>query len=100
MYGCECFSNTQDFELFKTFKLGREMTDDARSQQLFTSITEANIQTLRKLISENRRLNVRDVAELTESERVSVLQIMPEIFNINNTRSFTGAMCQLRPLCL
>jgi hypothetical protein len=64
-YGDECLSRTQVFEWFKRFKKGREeIGDDQRPGRPSTSKTDANIEKVGEIVRQNRRLNIRAVAEL------------------------------------
>jgi len=65
-YGNECSSRTQVFGWFKTFKEGRETTnDDPRPELLSTSTTDDNIEKIGTLIHENRCLSTQALAERT-----------------------------------
>ncbi|KAJ8962487.1 hypothetical protein NQ318_000875 [Aromia moschata] len=78
VYGDECLSRTQVFEWFKRFKEGRETTEDGPS----TSKTNENIETIGKLIREDRRLSIRGFAEITGIDKECVRQILHESFNM------------------
>ncbi|KAJ8941345.1 hypothetical protein NQ318_004789 [Aromia moschata] len=87
VYGNECLSRSQVFECFKE---GRETTeDDPRPGRPSTSKTDENIETIGKLIREDRRLSTRELAEITGIDKECVRQILHESFNM---RKFCAKM--------
>ncbi|KAJ8962484.1 hypothetical protein NQ318_000872 [Aromia moschata] len=67
VYENECLSRTQVFELFKRFKEGRETTeDDSSPGHSSTSKTDKNIEKTSKLIRKDRRLIIRELAEIMQ----------------------------------
>ena len=82
VYGDECLSRTQVFEWFKNFKEGREeIGGDQRPGRPSTSKTDANIEKVREIVRQNRRLSIRAVAELINIEKKTVRQILYNNFN-------------------
>ncbi|KAJ8960885.1 hypothetical protein NQ318_020184 [Aromia moschata] len=70
VYRNECLFRLQIFEWFKRFKEGRETTeDDPRPERPSTSKTNENIEKNGKLISEDSRLSIRELAEITGIDR-------------------------------
>ncbi|KAJ8951218.1 hypothetical protein NQ318_010245 [Aromia moschata] len=67
VYGNECLSRTQ----FKRFKEGRETTESA-SRRPSTSKTDENIEKVGKIIRDDRRLNIRGLAEITGIDKECV----------------------------
>jgi len=83
VYGVECLSRTQVLEWFKGLKEEREeIEDDQRSGRPSTSKTDANIEKVGEIFRQNRRLNIRAVAELTDIDKETVRQILHTDFNI------------------
>ena len=71
VYGDECLSHTQVFEWFKRFKAGREeIGDDQLPGRPSTSKTNANIKKVGEIVRTNRRLSIRAVAELINTDKV------------------------------
>jgi len=65
VYGDECLSRTQVFELVKWFKEGREEIGDYQCPaRPNTSKTDANIEKVGETVRQNHRLNIRAVAVL------------------------------------
>jgi len=73
VYGYECLSPTQVFEWFKRFKEGREaIGDDQRPGCPSTSKTDANNEKVGEVVRLNRRLSIRAVAELMNTDKETV----------------------------
>jgi len=65
-FGDECMSRTQCFEWYSRFKIGRTSIDeDPRSGRPSTSTDDVHIDAVRDLILQNRRLTIREIAEVT-----------------------------------
>ncbi|UYV77566.1 lin-53 [Cordylochernes scorpioides] len=62
-YGDAVMSQRRDFEWYKRFKEGREETADERSGRPSTSTTPEKVDKVLKLVREDRRITVREVAE-------------------------------------
>jgi hypothetical protein len=59
-------SQTQCFEWYSRFKTGRTSIDeDPRSGRPSTSTDDVHIDAVRDLILQNRRLTIREIAEVT-----------------------------------
>jgi len=64
VYGDSAMKKTAVYKWGKSFSEGREcVTDEERSGRPATSRTEENITKVRQILSENRRLTVRSIAE-------------------------------------
>ena len=58
-------SRTQVQLWYNRFKEGRtDINDDARPSRLSTSTTDENIEAVKKIILDNRRINIREVADV------------------------------------
>ena len=80
--GDECLFRTHVFEWFKRFKEGREgIGDDQRPGRPYTSKTDANIEKVGEIVRQNRRLSIRAVAELINTDKETVRQILRNNFN-------------------
>ncbi|XP_018353100.1 PREDICTED: putative uncharacterized protein FLJ37770 [Trachymyrmex septentrionalis] len=63
-FGESTMSKTRVYEWYKRFKEGREdVEDDDRSGRPSTSITDDNVEQVKKMILENRRITIREVAD-------------------------------------
>jgi len=52
------------YKWYKLFQDGREdANDEPRSGRPSTSTTDENVQAVKKIVSENRRITIREVAE-------------------------------------
>ena len=64
VYGEDFFSRTQCYEWYQRFKSGRtSIEEDLKSGRPSPSTGDDNIETVRSVIRENRRLTVREVSE-------------------------------------
>ena len=62
----ECLGRTQCFEWYSRFKTGRTLIDeDPRIGRHSTSTEDVHIEAVRDLILQNRRLTIRETAEVT-----------------------------------
>ena len=83
VYGDECLSHTQVFKWFKRFKEGRgEIEDHQHPSHPSTSKTDANNEKFSEIVQQNRRLNIRAVAELINIDKKTVQQILHNNFNM------------------
>ncbi|KOC60647.1 Putative uncharacterized protein FLJ37770 [Habropoda laboriosa] len=74
-------SKTQAYEWYKAFKEGREEVQDLpRSGR--PSTTDENIEKIKKMVIENRRLSVRELAHEVEMSHMSVHNILTEVLRI------------------
>lgn len=63
-FGEECLSRTRVFAWCKSFKEGRErVANEPHNRRPRTSITQANIDRVRDLINDNRRITVPEIAQ-------------------------------------
>jgi histone-lysine N-methyltransferase SETMAR len=63
-YGEDCLNRTQCYELYQRFKSGRTSIEyDPKSGRPSSSMGDDNIEKVRSVICENRRLTVREVSE-------------------------------------
>jgi transposase len=63
-YGDNCLSRSKIYEWLDHFKKGRtSVCDEERSGRPSTSRTENNIQAVERMVRENRRITVDDIAE-------------------------------------
>jgi len=77
VYGDQCLSGTQVFELFKKFKGGRKYVgDDPKSGRPSTAKTQENVEKVARIVREDRRLSIRAISELTNINKESVRQIL------------------------
>ena len=92
VYGDECLSRTQVFKWFRRFKEGREeIGDDQRPGHPSTSETDANIEKASEVVQQNCRLSIRAVAELINTDKETVRQILHNNFNMKKVFFGDGA---------
>ncbi|KAG5324364.1 SETMR methyltransferase, partial [Acromyrmex heyeri] len=78
-YGDDTLSKTQVYQWYERFKSGREaVEDDARPGRPSTSKTDENVDEIRQLLIENRKLTIREIAETTNISFGSVQSILRE----------------------
>jgi len=64
-YGDQSLGRTQCYDWFKRFKGGREsVDDDPRSGRPSTSTDGAHVTRVSEIVRSNRRLTVREIAEI------------------------------------
>jgi hypothetical protein len=96
-FGDECMSQTQCFEWYSRFKKGRMSIDeDPRSGRSSTSTDDVNIDVVRDLILQNRRLNIREIAEDVDIKFGSCQAILTEKLNMHRVASKFVHVCRLR----
>ncbi|CAK9816524.1 Protein GVQW3 [Anthophora quadrimaculata] len=62
-YRDSTMSKTQTYEWYKKLKEGRTVVDDLpRSGRPSTSVTDGNIEKVKKIVFENRRVSIREIA--------------------------------------
>ena len=62
-YGESTLSKTRAYEWYSAFKSGRDLVEDLhRSGWPSTSSTEVNIANVKKMVTENRHLSLREIA--------------------------------------
>jgi hypothetical protein len=63
-YGDNCLSRSKIYEFTDHFKAGRtSVCDEVRSGRQSISRTENNLQTVKRMVRENRRITMDDIAE-------------------------------------
>ena len=76
-YGIYCMKKLSVLEWHRRFKEGREdVLDDPRSGQQKTERTDANVDRVRNLVSSDRRVGGRVIAEVLNTNRETVRQIL------------------------
>jgi len=84
-YGEYAMKKLSVFEWHRPFKEGREdVQHDPRSGQPKTRRTDANVDRVRTLVSSDRRLGVRVIAEELNMNRETVRQIVKEDLGMRN----------------
>ncbi|KAK8375113.1 hypothetical protein O3P69_011329 [Scylla paramamosain] len=79
VYGDETMSRSRVFEWCKRFKEGREdVEDDPRSGRPSTSRNEANVERVKQMVRDDRRLTVRKIADELGMNHNSVWKIITE----------------------
>ncbi|CAK9833043.1 Mariner Mos1 transposase [Anthophora retusa] len=82
-HGKLCLLKTQTYKWYKAFKEGREKVQDLpRAGRPSTVSTDENIEKIKKMIIDNRRLSVREVAHEVEMSHMSVHNILTEVLGI------------------
>ena len=80
VYGDNAMKKTAVYKWGKRFSEGREsVTDEERSGRPATSRIQENIAKVRQMVRENRRLNVRSIAEQVNIDRETVRKILTKI---------------------
>ena len=75
---------------FKKFKEGREeIVDDQCPSHPSTSKTDANTEKVSEIVRQNRHLSIRAVAELINTDKETVRQILHNNFNMKKVCSKT-----------
>lgn len=83
VYGEECMSQSQVYEWFKRFKDGRDCVEsDKRSGRPSTSKNVENIEKVRQIVRNNRRLTIREIAEDLDISVGSVQSIISDDLNM------------------
>ena len=83
VYGENAMKKTAVYKWVKRFSEGREsVTDEERSGRPATGRTKENIANVRQIVRENRRLTVRSIAEQVNIDRVTVMKILTEDFDM------------------
>ena len=73
------------YKFVKSFSEGRgSVTEEERSGRPATSRTEENIVNVLQILSENRRLTVRSIAERVNIDRETVKKILTEDLDMRN----------------
>ncbi len=78
-FGSECLSETQVFHWCASFRKGREKVENEPHQRRpRTSVNDQNAKAVEKIILEDRRVNIRDIAEELDISVGSVETIIHE----------------------
>jgi len=78
-YGEDCLSRTQCYEWYQRFKSGRtSIEDDPKSGRPSSSTGDDQIEKVRSVIRENRRLTIREVSEEVGNCKSSCHTILTE----------------------
>lgn len=76
-YGESVISKTRTYEWYKTFKKGREIVEDMpRSGRPSTSKSEENIEKVKKIVHDNRKSSLREIARELNISHESVRSIL------------------------
>jgi hypothetical protein len=94
-YGNEAMSLAMCFEWHASFKRGRTLLeDDERSWRTSTSSTHKNVETIRRLVHEDRRRTIKDIAAIINVSYRTVQTILTRDLNMH----CAAAMFMLRLL--
>lgn len=78
-----CMSKTQAYEWYNLFKGGRtEVEDLPRSGRPSTSTDEQSVEEVKKIVMDNRRVSVREIAREIGIPKTSVHRILTEFLNM------------------
>lgn len=87
-FGDETMSQKNVYKWYKDFKEGRERVDDLeRSGRPSTSIDEQHIKKIKELVLENRRLTIRDLADMLAISIGSVQAILKDHLCLRRVKS-------------
>ncbi|XP_053459236.1 protein GVQW3-like [Nycticebus coucang] len=79
VYGDNAMKKTAVYKWIKRFSEGRErVTDEERSGRPVTSRTDENIEKIRRIVRQNRRLTVRSIADQVNIDRETVRKILTQ----------------------
>ena len=82
-YGDATRSRTMVFKWHKAFKAGREnVEDDPHSGELISSTNDQNVEMVRAVMAEDRRLTVRMIAEETGLDKNAVHRILTDYLHM------------------
>jgi len=82
-YGDATRSRTMVFKWHKAFKEGREnVEDDPHSGELISSTNDQNVEMVRAVMAEDRRLTVRMIAEETGLDKNAVHRILTDYLHM------------------
>lgn len=86
--GDSTMSKTQAYEWYKEFKAGRTVVDDLpRFGRPSTSVTDENIEEVKKIVLEDRRVSIREIAaDLGVSFR-SVQSVMHDVLGLRRVEA-------------
>ena len=84
VYGNEAMSHVTCFEWHARFKRGRtSLEDDERSGRLSTSSTPTNVETIRWLVHEDRRITIKEIAAIVNVSYGTVQTILTRDMNMH-----------------
>jgi len=84
VYGNEAMSRARCFEWHARFKRGRtSLEDDERSGRTSTSSTPKNVETIRRIVHEDRRRTIKDIAANVNVSYGTVQTILTCDFNMH-----------------
>lgn len=88
-YGNDALSKTRTFEWYKMFKEGRESVEDEPHQRRPKTSTDADhVKEIKDLVLENRRLSVRDIANIVGISKIgSVNTILKDVLSLKRVKS-------------
>jgi len=87
-YGDATLSRTMVFKWYKALKGGREnVEDDPRSGRPISSTNDQNVEVVRAVMSKDRRLNVRMIAEETGLDKSAVHRILTDNLRVQRVRT-------------
>ena len=82
-FGEKCMSRASAFDWYKLFKEGRErVEDEERPGRPSTSINDQNINEIKKLVLENRRITIRDLVDTLGISFGSIQAILKDHLNL------------------
>lgn len=87
-YGDSTMSKTQAYEWYKEFKAGRTVVDDLpRSGRPSTSVTDENIEKVKKIVLEDRRVSIREIAADLGVSFGSVQSVMHDVLGMRRVEA-------------
>ena len=82
-YSKSTLSKTRAYEWYSALKNGRDVVGDlSRSGRPSTSLTEVNIARVKKMVTENRHLSLREIATELSVSHESLRIILNEFLNM------------------
>jgi hypothetical protein len=94
VYGEDTLSRPCVFEWHRTFLGGRQdVEDDERPGRPVTMKTDENVEKVRTLVRNDRRLSIRMIAEELNVDKVTVIQILTENLKMKKSASGSNVTC-------
>lgn len=82
-FGESCMSKTRTYEWYKRFKDGRESLDHEEIPgRPKTSVTKENIESAKRIVSENRCISIRELAALLNISYGSAEHILTDLLGM------------------
>ena len=82
-FGESILSKTQVFEWYKAFSEGREVVENLpHASRPSTSVNDDNIERVKKIVLENRRVGIREVAEALNISYRSTQHIVVHVLSM------------------